>query len=109
MKYGLSETDISEILQSIASFSEISQAVVFGSRAKGNYKPGSDVDIAIKGVGISHRLISDLSFKLNEESLLPYYFDVIDYDKITEPKLTQHINRVGKVIYEKNIGKKDRP
>ena len=103
MSYGLIGQDIEIILQAISKFSVISQAILFGSRAKGNYKTGSDIDLAIKGTEINHETVASLSFMLNEELALPYFFDIIHYEKITEPKLTQHIDRVGKVIYEKGL------
>jgi len=101
MSYGLLERDIETITQAISKFPEISQTILFGSRAKGNYKPGSDVDLAIKGAEISYATVSSLSFMLNEELMLPYFFDIVHYEKITEPKLIQHIDRVGRLFYEK--------
>ena len=98
MSYGLLDQDIEIISQAINKFPEISQAILFGSRAKGNYKTGSDVDLAIKGTDINHETVSGLSFMLNEELALPYFFDIIHYEKITEPKLIQHIERVGKIF-----------
>ena len=103
MSYGLLGQDIEIILQAISEFPVISQAILFGSRAKGNYKTGSDIDLAIKGTEINYETVSGLSFMLNEELSLPYFFDIIHYEKITESKLTQHIDRVGKVIYEKGL------
>ena len=102
MSYGLLERDIAAITQAISQFPEISQTILFGSRAKGNYKPGSDVDLAIKGTEINYATVSRLSFILNEELILPYFFDIVHYEKITEPKLIQHIDRVGKVLYKKS-------
>jgi predicted nucleotidyltransferase len=99
MKYGLSQQDIKEICKAFRLFPEIDEAVLFGSRAKGNYKPGSDVDIAIKGEKIEHACVSRLSDILNEESLLPYYFDIVHFEQITEPELVQHIERVGEMLY----------
>lgn len=61
--------------------------ILFGSRAKGNYKAGSDVDLAIEADGDSHRTAIRLAEKLNEESPLPYLFDVIDVAGITEQPL----------------------
>jgi len=104
--YGLSEQDINEILKAFGLFPQIDQAVLFGSRAKGNYKSGSDVDIALKGEGIEHSCVAGLSSILNEESSLPYYFDIVHFEQITEPELVQHIERVGKVIY---VRKNDAP
>ncbi len=101
MKYGLLPRDIDEILQALGQFPAIDEAILFGSRAKGNFKPGSDVDIAIKGKAIDHSCVTAFSFFLNEESLLPYFFDVVHYEGITELELVQHIDRVGKLLYKK--------
>ena len=102
MKYGLLRRDIDEILQALRRFPEIDEAILFGSRAKGNYKSGSDVDIAIKGKAIVHSCVAALSFFLNEESLLPYFFDIVHYEGITERELAQHIDRVGKLLYSRS-------
>jgi uncharacterized protein len=99
MKYGLSRQDIEEILKTFRHFPEIDEAILFGSRAKGNYKAGSDVDIAIKGDKIEHACVAGLSSLLNEESSLPYFFDIVHFEQIDEPKLVQHIERVGKRMY----------
>ncbi len=100
MKYGLKERDVKYIIESIKTFSEIKEVVLFGSRAKGNFKKGSDVDMAIKGENITHSIVTSLSYLLNEEKPLPYYFDVVHYEKIKKSELTEHIDRVGIVFYE---------
>jgi len=99
MNFGLLPGDIEKITKAFKQYPEIEQVILLGSRAKGNYKPGSDVDLAIKGHKVTPSTISATSFLLNEEYVLPYYFDVIQYEKITEPNLVEHIDRVGKVIY----------
>jgi predicted nucleotidyltransferase len=100
MKHGLEERDINYIIESIKTFSEIKEVVLFGSRAKGKFKKGSDVDMAIKGENVTHNTVTRLSFILNEEKPLPYYFDIVHYEKIKEPELSEHIDRVGIVFYE---------
>ena len=65
----------------------------------GNYKNGSDVDIAIFGENISNKVIFKLNDYLNEVYPLPYFFDIIQYDKISNENLINHIDREGKVIY----------
>ena len=100
MKYGLNERDIKYIIESIKTFGEIKEVVMFGSRAKGNCKKGSDVDMAIKGENITHSTVTRLSYLLNEEKPLPYYFDIVHYEKIKEPELLGHIDRVGVIFYE---------
>lgn len=100
MKYGLLPRDMEYITQALQKFPEIEVALVFGSRAKGNYVRGSDVDLTIKGAGITHTTVSRLLFLLNEEYPLPYFFDVIHYESLVNPDLVEHIDRVGEIIYE---------
>ncbi|HHY78679.1 MAG TPA: nucleotidyltransferase domain-containing protein [Clostridiales bacterium] len=100
MSFGLSEADIEYIVGVIAKYKEIKKAVIFGSRAKGNYKAGSDIDIAIYGEDITIDTISSLHSLLEDESPLPYLFDIVDYTHLVHKELKEHIDRVGIVIYE---------
>jgi predicted nucleotidyltransferase len=77
----------------------ISSAVVFGSRAKGNYSPYSDVDIALYG-NLDLLEVESVICDLNELSLI-YKFDIVAFDSVKNPMLREHIGRVGVVIYEK--------
>lgn len=105
MEFGLKEGDLKYIISVIKDFAELEQAVIFGSRAKGNYKAGSDVDIAVFGERISFSTIASLHFKLEEEGCLPYLFDIVDYTHSTHTELKDHINRVGKIIFKRVKGK----
>ncbi len=96
--YGLLERDLQWIEKAIAKYPEIEEAVIFGSRAMGNYKRGSDVDLAVKGARIDRRIINRLSDDLNEEYPLPYFFDVVHYESISNEELKRHIDTVGKII-----------
>lgn len=98
-KIGFKEGDLETIIVVLRMYPQIEKALIFGSRAKGVYKSGSDVDLALKGA--VKNVASKISYILNEESLLPYKFDVLDYDGIDNPKLVDHIDRVGVVIYKK--------
>ena len=102
MSHGLLSRDLNYIIQALKQFPEIETALLFGSRAKGNYKPGSDVDLAIKGGEITHTTISRLAFLLNEEYPLPYFFDVVHYKTLSNRNLAEHIDRVGEIIYTRN-------
>jgi len=97
--FGLKDGDIEIIISILKKYPQIEQALIFGSRAKGNFKSGSDVDIVLKGS--VHNIITEIGFSLNEDSLLPYKFDVLDYSTISNQKLIDHINRVGNIFYEK--------
>ncbi|MCR4430981.1 MAG: nucleotidyltransferase domain-containing protein [Tepidanaerobacteraceae bacterium] len=101
MKFGLREFEIEYIVDAIKKFHEIEKAVIFGSRAKGNYKPGSDVDIAVYGEDITFDTVSALHAMLEEKGPLPYFFDIVDYTHLSHEGLKEHIDRVGEVIFEK--------
>lgn len=77
----------------------VESAILFGSRAKGKAKAGSDVDIALSGKQLTRMDIVSLSMKLNEESCLPYSFDLVDRAAIDNPELADHIDRVGIVLF----------
>ncbi len=99
MNFGLRDGDLDYIITTIRQFSEIEKAAIFGSRVKGNYKPGSDVDIAVWGHGISFSTLSRLHAILEEESPMPYFFDIVDYSHLQHQELKSHIDRVGKVFF----------
>jgi len=98
--FGLSEIDCQHIKDALAHYPEIEQAIIFGSRAKGNYQPGSDIDIALKGKRLTDDTVLQLSDELEEQLPLPYFFDLLIYHLITNSELHQHIDRVGQVIYK---------
>lgn len=100
MEFGLRQSDLEYIIEKISEFNEVERAVIFGSRAKGNYKHGSDIDMAIMGEKIDFNVVSKLHSLLEEQGPLPYLFDVVDYTHLNHAELKEHIDRVGKVIYE---------
>ncbi len=93
--FGLTEEDLSTIVSVLGRHKEVKEAWIFGSRAKGNFKHGSDVDIAVKGPAISHEVIVSISSELNEETNMPYQFDIVNYHTINNRDLVEHIDRVG--------------
>lgn len=99
--FGLREDDRNVIINAIDSFDEIDRAVIFGSRAIGNYKKGSDLDIAISGENVTGRIVAELNEWLNEETPLPYFFDVLHYENLKNDNLKEHIDVEGITILEK--------
>ena len=97
--YGLLDRDLKYILEATHKYPEIEEVILFGSRAMGNYKKGSDVDLAIIGESVDRKTIRRLSDDLNEEYPLPYFFDVISYKDISNQELVKHIDNVGISIY----------
>lgn len=72
MTYGLSEQQLQQIIDLLAKFPQIEKAVLFGSRALGTYKKGSDVDIALMGSDVDFTLAAHIKYEL-EETYLPYF------------------------------------
>lgn len=97
--YGIYDKSFLLILESFKSFPEIEKAIIFGSRAMGNYKKGSDIDLAIVGNNINDRIKTRLSSMLNQELPIPYFVDVVDYKSISSEELVKHIDTEGKLIY----------
>ena len=99
--FGLLDRDIKYIIKALEQHDEIEKAIIFGSRAMGNYKKGSDVDIAIIGENVNRSIIYNLEDCLNEVYPLPYFFDIIQYNAITNENLINHIDNEGKILYTK--------
>lgn len=94
MKYGLKETTIDRIKKVFSNYPEIERVILYGSRAKGNYKKGSDIDLTLIGSRLSNTTINKISCEL-DDLLLPYIFDLSIYHHITNNDLLEHINIVG--------------
>ena len=101
MKYGLSDQVITKIIDVFTKFPEVKEVILYGSRAKGNYKRGSDIDLAIKGKNISISYLSKIKNDI-DDLLLPYIVDLCVFDAIDNPSLIDHINRAGIVLYKIN-------
>lgn len=93
MKFGLPEKSYNLLLSALRSLPEIESAAIFGSRAMGNYKPGSDVDMVLKGENVTADTVFRLSSLLNEKLPLPYQFDILNYADIENTALKQHIDK----------------
>ena len=100
MQYGLSKETVTKINCVFSRFKEVEEAILYGSRAKGNFKPGSDVDLTLKGEKLKLKLLNKISLDL-DDLLLPYTFDISIFHQITNTDLIEHIERVGLVFYKK--------
>lgn len=98
--FGLKDSDIELILAVLRRYPDVEEAVIYGSRAMGNYKPGSDIDIALKG-SLQPETCINISVECNERLPLPYKFDIVAYSAITHPPLIEHIDHHGKTIYKR--------
>ena len=100
MPSGLKDTELQKLHDLFSKNSRIEQVILYGSRAKGNYKPFSDVDITLIGEQLSRTDINRLHAAL-AESTLPYQFDISLFSSLKSEELTDHIHRRGIVIYQK--------
>jgi len=98
MKFGLEDKVIDQIVTVFRKFPEVEKVVVYGSRAKGNYRPFSDIDLTLEGEGLTVTLMNKISWAL-DDLLLPYTFDLSILKQINQADILEHIARVGKEFY----------
>jgi uncharacterized protein len=104
INFGLTEETIDKIKGVFEKYPCVEKVIIYGSRAMGNYKNGSDIDLAFIAPSISDPVWSSIYFDL-DDLLMPYSFDLSLLKTIENPDLIDHINRVGKIFYQR----KDRP
>lgn len=93
-KFGLSQKTIDSLNQVFSQFPQVEQVILYGSRAKGNYRDGSDIDLTLKGENLNLNDLLKIE-NLIEELLLPYKIDLSLYQQIENPEFVEHIDRVG--------------
>ncbi len=97
--FGLPDRVLKLLIDYFKSQPSILKVVIYGSRAMGREKPGSDIDLAISTTS-DHDLSGMVKLDL-EELPTPYLFDVVDYQRISSMPLREHIDRVGKLLFDK--------
>jgi predicted nucleotidyltransferase len=100
LEFGLPETTTECIRRILAAEPAVEKAVIFGSRAKGNYRPGSDIDLTLFGKGLDLDTLGAIAARL-DESPIPYQVDLSLFDQLEHAELIEHIERVGKVFYQR--------
>lgn len=101
MRYGLPEATIERIGRVLARHPQVEEAILYGSRAKGTYKNGSDIDLTLRGgadltLPVLYRIADEL-----DDLLLPYRIDLSIFANINDPAVLDHFQRVGCVFYAK--------
>ena len=99
MDTGLSPKTIHALEGVFKQFDAIHKVVLYGSRALGTYKPGSDIDLALFGKNVTPDLIASIAI-LIDDLLLPYTLDLTAYDLIDNLALREHIDRVGIELFQ---------
>ena len=100
-RYGILETDMIDIISILSANPKTEKVVLFGSRARGNYEPGSDIDISWKGEDLNFSDVIKAGLEY-DKLFLPYKLELVIHSMISEPALREHIDRVGVVLYEKH-------
>ena len=98
--FGLSASVMSSIVGAIASIENVSRALIYGSRAKGNYRDNSDIDITLEGKNLTVSDLATLDERL-DNLLLPWQIDLSIKSRITNVALLDEIERWGKVVFER--------
>lgn len=101
-KYGLQAYQLKIILEYLAKHKEIEEAILFGSRAIGTYKKTSDIDIALKGRQITPFIAAELKSELEDDTVIPYFFDCVPYPQLTHAHFIRHIDQHGITIYKRD-------
>ncbi len=100
MRFGLKETDIELIKTVFSNFPEVEKVVIYGSRAKGSYKPASDIDLTLFGNKLNLTILQKIENDL-DDLMLPYFFDISIFSQISNQDLVEHINRIGNLFFKR--------
>ena len=98
-EFGLSSREMNEVFRVLRAYPQITLVHIFGSRAKGTFHKGSDIDLAIMNGDVDTKIVEQLNSAFDESSL-PFTVDLVQYHKLTNDSLKAHIDRVGKVFYQ---------
>lgn len=97
--FGLSEQVVEDLRKVFSQYDNLEKVVIFGSRAKGNYREGSDIDLALYGHDLTFRQLMQVCSDIDRLELL-YKVDLIDYNKKKSTPIGRHIDRVGQTFWK---------
>ena len=100
LKFGLEENIIENIVNIIKKYDEVEMAKIFGSRARGDYKVQSDIDIALYGKDLTNSINTNIFYEI-DKLYLPYKIDLINFNTLEEDALRDNIEKEGIAIYVK--------
>jgi predicted nucleotidyltransferase len=98
-EFGLPPATLDAIRHILAQVPAVKKAVIYGSRAKGTHRPGSDIDLTLFGDALDLDTLGRIASRL-EESPIPYQVDLSIFKLIDHAALQEHIDRVGQVFYQ---------
>lgn len=97
--FGLSQQNIDALCSILSHVPSVHEAIIYGSRARGDYRPQSDIDLALLGESISSRDLTKMFFMI-DDLLLPYTVDLCVLSEVRNEKLVHNIQNEGKVLYK---------
>jgi predicted nucleotidyltransferase len=100
-RFGLSAATLDKLSSVFARHNAIDAVLIYGSRAKGNYRAGSDIDLTLKGDEIAFAEFMQIENQI-DDLMLPYTVDLSQYQQLENADLIAHIDRVGVEIYAKD-------
>ncbi len=101
MQYGLSAQTLQKIRDVFGRYPQVEEVVLYCSRARGDYKNGSDIDLTLRGGNeLAHTLLSRIANDLDDQ-LLPYTIDLSIFENIRNPEMVEQFERVGVALYKK--------
>jgi len=98
--FGLTQVTLDKLCSVFVLHDAIESVLIYGSRAKGNYRVGSDIDLSIKSTAMTFAELMKIEDQI-DDLYLPYQVDLSQYESLKDSDLIEHIDRVGMVIYEK--------
>ena len=101
MKYGLSEKSLQKIYDVFDRYPEVEEVILYGSRARDDYKNGSDIDLTLRGGNaLTHKILAKIANDLDDQ-LLPYTIDLSIYNNLNNEDIITQIDRVGVTFYRR--------
>ena len=102
-KFGLTEEVVNKIVEILKKYEEVESAKIFGSRARGDYRKGSDIDIALFGNKLTHTINTKIFYDI-DDLYLPYNIDLINFNSLGEENtIKENILKEGVDIYVKKM------
>lgn len=98
--FGIKPDILSKIIKVLEKYESVEKVLIYGSRATGKYRIGSDIDLNMVGEGLDDLTFVQIENDL-DDLLLPYKLDLTAQKHITNQKLLDHISKFGKVIYQR--------
>ena len=95
--FGLKDYVVEDIKKVLSKYECLEKAVIFGSRARGDYKKASDIDIAIYAKDLTSTTVNMIRNAFDELDII-YTVDVVDYYKISKEALKRNIDKEGILI-----------